>query len=492
MGAGINKALVFVTLISLLQYFPLFGQDTERPLPPFLENVTVNPATGFSTLTWQPGGSPDVAGYVLYNYINGAGEAFDTIFNPLATNYIDLISNASLFSVSYMVAAIDSSDNISPLSNFLNTIFITASLDTCNHGIRLKWNGFNTDNHIVEKYTLYSSVDGALFSEVEITQPEDTTLFYSSITTGSEYCFYVAATHNGTIQSFSNRVCLTTDIIRPPNWINGDFATIEGDYLNLSFSFDQLSEIELFNIEISDTPYGPYSILQSVHSSTGNVNIQLISNPSTLRYYRMSAINNCNQIVISSNPLSIIVPRLVDNNNSIFLTWNSYQTWVGGVDLYRVFRNSDGSFIEIGQNMAGDTTFIDNPYSFIYGTSEDSVCYKIVAEEGANPYFNNGQSSSTIVCTPAPVKIFTPTMFTPNGDGDNDTFKPIFSFTPKKYRLIIKNRSGVTMFESRNHLDEWDGQYRGETAPEDVYLWFLEIETDTGRELVRHGTITIF
>ncbi len=62
------------------------------------------------------------------------------------------------------------------------------------------------------------------------------------------------------------------------------------------------------------------------------------------------------------------------------------------------------------------------------------------------------------VCFTVNEIITVPNIFTPDGDGKNELFRPVITFTPSDYRLIISNRQGKVMFESRdfNDIVGWD------------------------------------
>ena len=90
--------------------------DITPPLPPELNLVSVNNASGIIELNWTPSPSADVSGYVVYEFNDGEGFAIDTIKDPAATSY-DHISyvGAGYFSQLYVVSAINTNDNISNL-----------------------------------------------------------------------------------------------------------------------------------------------------------------------------------------------------------------------------------------------------------------------------------------------------------------------------------------------------------------------------------------
>ena len=55
--------------------------------------------------------------------------------------------------------------------------------------------------------------------------------------------------------------------------------------------------------------------------------------------------------------------------------------------------------------------------------------------------------------------VYIPDAFTPNGDGRNDIFIPVFNDTLKikDYNLEIYDRFGVQVFQSNNPNVGWDG-----------------------------------
>jgi gliding motility-associated-like protein len=121
----------------------------------------------------------------------------------------------------------------------------------------------------------------------------------------------------------------------------------------------------------------------------------------------------------------------------------------------------------------------------------EEVCFYVKAIEETNPHGISGESKSVTVCTELIEKITVPNTFTPNNDMVNDFFKPVLSFTPLDYHLVITDRQNNILFESRDYLSEWDGTQNGASLPQGVYLWFLKIKTPSGRTVSRTGNLTI-
>ena len=71
-----------------------------------------------------------------------------------------------------------------------------------------------------------------------------------------------------------------------------------------------------------------------------------------------------------------------------------------------------------------------------------------------------------------------PNAFTPNGDGKNDYFRPIFTGHHKFHVFRIMNRFGQTVFETNDSYPQWDGKFNGE--PQDMGTFYYYIKYDCG------------
>jgi len=77
-------------------------------------------------------------------------------------------------------------------------------------------------------------------------------------------------------------------------------------------------------------------------------------------------------------------------------------------------------------------------------------------------------------------ELFVPNVFTPNGDGIHDRFRPQLSCTTPTYELQIYDRWGKLVFQSRSPADQWQGTYQGKPAPEGVYYWIIRYRSREG------------
>lgn len=90
--------------------------------------------------------------------------------------------------------------------------------------------------------------------------------------------------------------------------------------------------------------------------------------------------------------------------------------------------------------------------------------------------FNGCQNELTKIVEIGAKDDMFPNAFTPNGDGANDVFRPIYPCEVVASRLRIYSRWGEKIFETNNPNQGWDGKYNNLDAPSDVYIWQVEYE----------------
>jgi gliding motility-associated-like protein len=116
--------------------------------------------------------------------------------------------------------------------------------------------------------------------------------------------------------------------------------------------------------------------------------------------------------------------------------------------------------------------------------TDEDVCFPqkpIVVDKTINIKF-----CSTTIPT-ASNKILIPNIFTPNGDGTNDTWE-IFNPTSGSDLIIeIYNRWGELVFYSKGYSQPWDGTYKEKPVPEGTYAYIVRI----GNDMVLKGAVLV-
>lgn len=87
--------------------------------------------------------------------------------------------------------------------------------------------------------------------------------------------------------------------------------------------------------------------------------------------------------------------------------------------------------------------------------------------------------------------IYMPTAFTPNGDGMNDTFRPIPVGILKIDYFRVYNRWGQMVFETSQYMKGWDGYFNGRPADAGAYVWTVRGEDYNGRHIEKNGTVLL-
>jgi len=463
------------------------------PESPLLTLVSVDPLSGNVNLNWDLSPSSGIAGYVIYKFNDGVGIPVDTIWNPSASDYTHITPATRYFSVSYVVAAQRMPNCTSPLSNNLNTIFTEAKIDTCNKKITLSWNRYLSEPKKVISYKLSVSVNGGNFSDLAEVNPDSLKFTLIDFDTDSEYCFTVTAMLADGKISESNKVCLSTAMQRPPDWINADYATITDDKkVSVSFTIDPQSEVKSFILERKTGESGVWTETARMQSVNGVVaytdnqaDINLVNS------YRLVALNYCNLRSTFSNTASNIVLKLEREMDNILLSWNKYRLWNGEVSDYKVYTDFGTGFLESRTVLQSDSTLKISYRDIMNDVTTGEICFYISATEMNNPYGISGVSNSLKACTSPTEVITVPNVFTPGNDLKNDLFKPVMSFIPKDYKLIITDRHGKVLFESDDFSESWDGSSGSLQQSQSVCLWFLRVTTPSGANLNRTGTVTI-
>ena len=212
----------------------------------------------------------------------------------------------------------------------------------------------------------------------------------------------------------------------------------------------------------------------------------------SVNFYRVSAINNCGLPAIYSNTASNMVLSAQRINDIVKLKWNKYRQWNGYINEYRLLVNTGNGMTERLILSPADTALDINYSDYMYEVTGNEICFLIEAVEASNPYGANGRSFSSSVCVSSIENISVPNTLIPNPVNPvNATFRPVMSFTPAEYRLIITDLRRKALFETTDYMKVWDGKVNGEALPEGVYLWFLRVKTPSGRTISKTGTINI-
>ncbi|MBL7706102.1 MAG: gliding motility-associated C-terminal domain-containing protein [Taibaiella sp.] len=86
-----------------------------------------------------------------------------------------------------------------------------------------------------------------------------------------------------------------------------------------------------------------------------------------------------------------------------------------------------------------------------------------------------------------------PNAFSPNGDGKNDVFRPVFKID-RAYTIdhfTVYNRYGQLIYTTSNMNSGWDGYYKGRLQDQGVYYYIVKISFMDGTEKTLKGDVTL-
>ena len=130
------------------------------------------------------------------------------------------------------------------------------------------------------------------------------------------------------------------------------------------------------------------------------------------------------------------------------------------------------------------------------GTPIDTGAFYYVVEFAGDCDVNSLVGKILVVSTFTPIdstlsdtsNIYVPNLFSPNGDGFNETWQiPALASFPDNEVTVI-NREGQIVFNQFDYNGTWDGTYNGKPLPEATYYYLINIEQ--GTKILR-GPITI-
>ncbi|MCD4793515.1 MAG: PKD domain-containing protein [Bacteroidales bacterium] len=146
--------------------------------------------------------------------------------------------------------------------------------------------------------------------------------------------------------------------------------------------------------------------------------------------------------------------------------------------------DSDLFFWEFGD---GGTSNEENP---IYQYTEPGSYYISLTVTSVNKCIDSLIMFTEVIVLPAGEVVF-PNAFTPDGDGDNDEFKPAYYNSVKTFKMEIYNRWGERMFLTNDINVGWNGYIDGAISLQDVYVWRAEGVYLNGTPYILSGSLTL-
>lgn len=124
----------------------------------------------------------------------------------------------------------------------------------------------------------------------------------------------------------------------------------------------------------------------------------------------------------------------------------------------------------------------------VYDGSLESVRYQVVVNDEAGCTDTAYVQVRIFKTDP---RIFVPTAFTPNGDSNNDIFRPIAAGMNRIEFFRVFNRWGELVFSTTENGQGWDGRLNGQEQASGTYVWVVKGIDYTGKVFSAKGTVTL-
>ncbi len=116
--------------------------------------------------------------------------------------------------------------------------------------------------------------------------------------------------------------------------------------------------------------------------------------------------------------------------------------------------------------------------------------YPLVIQDGGGCVDTFWVDMTVLECpTPIPTEVITP-----NGDGNNDTWKIAFIDLYPNNEVYVFDRWGQRVYHKKGYdnTDGWDAKYVGTDMPVSTYYYIIKIKYEKQDELIFQGPISVF
>ena len=227
----------------------------------------------------------------------------------------------------------------------------------------------------------------------------------------------------------------------------------------------------------ADKPGGPFTPVGEVTNNT--VFRDPSANTSAQSYcYRITYRNACG---IESAPSASACTVWLTSKSASGIDWTADSPFAPGtVASYRIEIYDDNGALVDQQSLGGNPHYDPDPNS-------PYRRYRIIALPGPGGV---GFSKSNFFEFQRNPTIFAPSVFTPNGDSENDRFEVKGQFW-QTFSLSIFNRWGQALYSTQTEAEGWDGTHDGQPAPGGNYAYRVEVTDRDGQKTVKAGMVLL-
>ncbi|GHT22923.1 hypothetical protein FACS189430_05420 [Bacteroidia bacterium] len=467
---------------------------------PEIEAVAVDSHTGEVTVSWKFDSTVPVDGFIVLwlNQHDGytTNYGIDTLTNSAVRSYrfqpetLSLspeMPNPRYQTVPFTVAAFRNSPWTAGLrSQEHYNVCLSLQFDSCKSELHFNWRPYKGWGANLQQYRVMEAHTGSAPALVATVQ--DTAFTIPNMTVNQSFTYFIEAERNDGLLASSFQKSVDTKTPVPPAFILADELHYATGKATLTFSIDAASQTHDYALLGSEYPNNEFLPIDTlVNITKSNIITDDIKSRNKTYYYRLAALHFCGiGYTTKSETMTALWLSVSQNEQENTLNWDAFVGW-DSVE-YQVYRTTAQQEKQIATLRDGETAYNDDVAGL---PVNGDICYRIVAVPASAAGYTR-QSVSNTVCLQPESDIFIPDAFTPNGDGMNDIYRPSFSYAPQEFLMLIFDRNGAKVFETKTPSDGWDGRLKnGKPANEGVYGYYIRYKTAKGISFENKGTVTL-
>ena len=229
-------------------------------------------------------------------------------------------------------------------------------------------------------------------------------------------------------------------------------------------------------VSVSVAATGGYGNYYYIWPQTGDTINQIFVNPGTTTTYNVIVSDDCQTFTVNGNTTITVVKPTADFIISSQTLFNdlpiTFQNTTLNGDYYQWYFGDGNTSNLVHPNNTYD---LPGTYQILLIASDQKGCIDSI------------QKPITIEDE---YYVYVPNAFTPDGERFN-TYFCISTIGVKSGEILIFNRWGELVFESKDLNFQWDGTYNGTLIQDGTLSWKLNYTTNSGRTKKITGHITI-
>jgi gliding motility-associated-like protein len=161
---------------------------------------------------------------------------------------------------------------------------------------------------------------------------------------------------------------------------------------------------------------------------------------------------------------------------------------------YALFNNDTTIYFEDSYTLSANEGY----ESYLWSSGEQTSSINITAEGTYSVDITDFSGCSSTyratltLLSKKPFSFNLPNAFFPDGNGRNDSFRPVTDYEQiTEFNMIIYNRWGQQIFETNDAEEGWNGKVDGQLSPRGLYYWLLVYRKLKDNPIRLRGSVTL-